>query len=386
MAKASLLSIPVEIRDLILEYATVKVLTNSPGLPDIWRNDDKTTRSLASTCRAFADELFHFHIPSDGLIYVLGIHIARCKDTSDCWLSLFLTSSMPSFCYKFYIRDLNDPKLRSLVQKAARIDVVMVDIEVPDLQAVGRSESEGTAVLWSKPLEQSCFPNSWENSRPVLDQKSVSTARMMPLRPHFECRSVNSFWSESSFGYGYAINDEDNCLDDEFDHNALRISKTAEEGICRPLSLSKRALKSLPRDGDYAALTEDEVLGLRHEMRTLSIAVDTVIDTCRGSAANMLRLHRFATWDSPETDGMSVAAQHNLLRGAGPQDRTISNRETLMQIMKPADCDTSSYPVDTWYDKYPEGIEPLDILAKRHRECFEEEPNFQEHDITHSKD
>ncbi|KAK8087265.1 hypothetical protein PG994_002239 [Apiospora phragmitis] len=60
----------------------------------------------------------------------------------------------------------------------------------------------------------------------------------------------------------------------------------------------------------------------------------------------MVRLHRFATWDCPETDGMSIAAQHTLLRGAGPQDRTISNRETLMNIMKPAD-NGSSWIVDT---------------------------------------
>ncbi|KAK8094848.1 hypothetical protein PG997_001533 [Apiospora hydei] len=169
-------------------------------------------------------------------------------------------------------------------------------------------------------------------------------------------------------------------------HEAVRISKTVTKGVCTPQNLPKRTLRNLESKRDFIALTENEVLQLRHEARTLSLAVDAVIDTCRGPAGNMLRLHRFATWDCSEADGMSLAAQQNLLRGAGPEDRTIRNREMLMKLLKPAECDASSWPVDTWYDAYPQGIEPLDLLAKRHRKCFEEEPEFQEKEITHSKE
>ncbi|KAK7977267.1 hypothetical protein PG996_003337 [Apiospora saccharicola] len=433
MAKASLLSIPVEIRISIFEYAGVPVAADDWPThyylnPDY--DDGKTFNSLISTCRAFADELFHVHIPSNGLIDTVAIHVARSKNASDCWLSLYLTSVMSPDDHKFYIRDLEDPNFRTLIQRAAQIEAVHVDIEVPQLAALGRGESEGLTVIWSKVCDAAAIIASLRSvkriycqfnhkpatkldvhrffSRPVTAthsrlsslaslvlgkiadpffiNKSVSTARMMPLRPGFEFHSRDFFWTSNGIGYGWGLEDEDSSHKGEFGLKNLRISKTAEKGICRPQSLSKRVLKSLPSGADYDTLTENEVLELRHEMRTLSIAVDAVIDTCRGRAGNMLRLHRFATWDCAEANGMSVAAQQNLLRGAGPQDRTISNRETLMEIMKPEECATSSYPVDTWYDKYPQGIEPLDLLAKRHRECFEEDPKFEVQNIAHLKD
>lgn len=57
-----------------------------------------------------------------------------------------------------------------------------------------------------------------------------------------------------------------------------------------------------------------------------------------------------------------------------------------MKILKPTECDTSSYPAEIWYEKYPQGIEPLDLPAKRHIERFEEDPEFKEQGISYSKD
>lgn len=404
-----------------------------------WDNaDQQTVDALMKTCKAISDELFPILFCPDETIHNIDFTVIREKYlASTSWLITGMRTSLsdkdpctwswPKLpqC-EFLIRDLDDPKLRFLVRRPRVVQYLNVTIGIPQLAAEGRSKAEDLAVIWSKvrdiatlmgifrsvryvncsiipgrsteldrhrffhcpvKVNQETFRSSlyslimWALADVFIKKYPFSKHRM-PTAPVLNITCIENLprepwcrqWVEP---YANHIHPENSC------HDAARIAKTVKEGLCVPQSLPKRFLSNMMSKKGVFALTEYEVMQLRHEMRTLSIAVDAVIDTCRGRAANMLRLHRFATWDSPETDGMSVAAQHNLLRGAGPQDRTISNRETLMKILKPAGCDGSSYPVDTWYDRYPQGIEPLDLLAKRHRESFEEEPEFQSQEITY---
>ncbi|KAK8009263.1 hypothetical protein PG991_011814 [Apiospora marii] len=428
MSQSPLMSLPVEIRVSILNEA----ITNLSYHGEI---DLITVRALMETCKAISDELFPILFDPNGYISSVNLAIRRSGYASTSWLMIEMSASTrlpnpmdwPSFTRcTFFIRDLEDQKLKSLVHRAYSLRYFHVVIDVPQLAAKGLGKSEDLAVIWSKVrdiatlialfrsvvtvtctfdlshataldyhrffhcpvnVNQETFRNSLCSlivgalTDPFIKNSSFSKHRT-PTAPHFEFRCWEArFWNTERMG-GW----DDHQRPERFCHDAARIVKTVQKGLCTPQSLPKRFLEDMMNKQNIFALTSNEVIELRHEMRTLSIAVDALIDTCRGRAANMLRLHRFATWDSPETNGMSLAAQHNLLRGVGPQDRTISNRETLMKIMKPAECDISGYPVDTWYNKYPQGIEPLDLLAKRHRECFEEEPEFEVQEITHTKE
>ncbi|KAK7921396.1 hypothetical protein PG985_009418 [Apiospora marii] len=435
MSQFPLMPLPVEIRAEILTDA---IYGFSP-----WDFADRpTVNALMQTCKAISDELFPILFEPNGYIYDIDIAILRSGHASTSWLKiksrvsarLTRPSVWPdSASCTFFVRDLEDQKLKSLARRARMVGEFSVSIEIPQLAAKGRSKSEDLAVIWSKvrdiatlialfrsvrtvsfyftedratkldinrafncpvKVNQETFKSSLHTlivgaladpfikNGPFSRQRESTTPRLHfrclehLLRPHHWRHSCLQWMEdpEHSFHTGKPC------------HEASRITKTARQGVCTPQSLPERLLKNMKTKESIVALTDDELIELRHEMRTLSIAVDALIDTCRGRAANMLRLRRFATWDSPETNGMSLAAQHNLLRGVGPQDRTISNRETLMKIMKPAECDISGYPVDTWYNKYPQGIEPLDLLAKRHRECFEEEPEFEVQEITHTKE
>ncbi|KAK7947980.1 uncharacterized protein PG986_008866 [Apiospora aurea] len=429
MANSPLLSLPREIRDEILAYAVEDTAY------DVYSVDWPTVDALMKTCNAISDELYHLYINKDQQIDEINFFINRDDHASTSWLSTQTCSEVApfsrhtvTFCgFPFSIRDLNDMKLGVILDRSCEVEDVNIRIEVPQLAAQGRSKSAGLAAIWSKVRDIITIITLFRSVGSINCEFDTSRCTKLDIHRFFHCpvkvdqpfqnslytlilwALVDPFIKNGPFAdkklparpqlnlscienpvgavwFPWAAQSEHHFHPGKSCHDAVRISKTMKRGICTPQNLPKRTLRNLESKRDFIALTENEVLQLRHEARTLSLAVDAAIDTCRGPVGNMLRLHRFATWDCSEADGMSLAAQQNLLRGAGPEDRTIRNRETLMKLLKPAGCDTSSWPVDTWYDAYPQGIEPLDLLAKRHLKCFDEEPEFQEKEITHSKE
>ncbi|KAK6844854.1 hypothetical protein PG995_014964 [Apiospora arundinis] len=423
MTQPSLFSLPIEIRAQILKHA---VGDKFDGWSDTF--DDRSYRALMRTSKPISDELFSLLIRPDQHIS-LRFYVSRRHETaSKPWLSpvLLLEFTRPNMwasrTYKLHIQDLDDPKIRALVRHGCVLDTVDLDIEVPHLPAQGNNISQEMAVVWSKVRDTIKLTRCFRSVERVECHFNTRGCKKLALHRFFICpikvnqtplgslhsliigalaepfikyspstdkslskpfisvdyirRSYRS-WSDCNYP---PVSDQQAA---SIFHQTARIAKTVRKGICIPQSLPERLLA---RGEDFPTLSEHQVLELRHELRSLSIAVDAIIDTCLGRFGNMLRLHRFATWNCSESNSLSAASQHTLLRGAGPNDQTISNRETLMELLKPAECDDSSYPVDTWYRNYPDGIPPLDLLAKQHRERFEEEPEFYKPDVAHSED
>ncbi|KAK8087264.1 hypothetical protein PG994_002238 [Apiospora phragmitis] len=384
MAKPTLMSLPLEIRTQILDEA---VKCDASGLDRDLLLHGQVPRSLMATCKAISDDVYALFMLGYGEPLNIHIAISHHQGKPGPWLSLDhglarslehamehwgCTPDMATYLYyKFDIEDLDDPKLKTLLQCAPRVRAMYITLEVP------RSAAE-LAVIWLKVRDTASILSSLSSVKeislsyndPECTYSDVKRFHYCPARVNRTCLSnLNVLTSAALAGPFIKGCPSTNAkiplkshlslqhlswwgiIVDFVDVSSLRYAKlifqTVEKGICTPGSLNKRAAKNLTHPNDLPTLTTNEVMELRHELRTLSTAVDLFIDTVRGTEGDMLRLRRFATWDCTENNIMSLSAQHKLLRGAGPADQTIRNREKLRNIKKPEPSNKASSVIDT---------------------------------------
>ncbi|KAK8039464.1 hypothetical protein PG993_007875 [Apiospora rasikravindrae] len=415
MARCSLLSLPVEVRDQIFDEAIRQDIEDNAAPPWPWMTR-KTLNALMATCKAISDEVYTFYMSRQKHQSDIAILICHNEDQSGPWLIVdqnIEIDNTNSADIRFYIQDLDDPKLNALARYARGFRKANIHIEIP------RSAAE-LAYTWLKIRDMASILPSLSSVESIhlhydsygCTEYDIKRFHDCPIQVNRTClSSLNVLFCAAltdplikggplmypkmpakPFAYHFCPNDPF-CYDSTFVHlqlscrRAERILRTVDKGICTPGSLNKRAAGSLTHQNDLPSLTTNEVMELRHEMRTLSTAIDLFIDTVIGKEGDMLRRRRFATWDCTEKNAMSLSAQHHLLRGAGPEDQSIRNREKLRDILKPQPCSKASSIVDTWFHAYPDGIEPLDLLAvKPSNRLGGEELEFRVQEISFEED